>query len=347
MKKFLNIILISFFVFFINNISAKEEKYWDNEKISLNLDSAKTFLYDLEKKYNSSPDPIEGIWENGDAQFLIYREADNSDFLRMYIIKGYEDSHIYHERSWEATFIRIKDKINTYGFYSRVWYGPKPFTYDTQGGYAYLNLAQNFLKSEYLKNSDQNVDMDDGYTKIWSTNNTKIQDFKKDKNKVKANGDSKNYYDFWWVVVLVAGLLFYLYSSTVIKPKKTKKLKTIKAPKLKSPIKEALLVFWRGDISYGFSYWIYGSVVGTLISIPALIISDKQIDNFSAPEVILYASYVIFLIIAKIYLLVGIWRSAEKYKAMKTKLKESTVWGYLGQISLILSILRGIGNMLK
>ena len=48
MKKFLNIILISFFVFFINNISAKEEKYWDNEKISLNLDSAKTFLYGLE-----------------------------------------------------------------------------------------------------------------------------------------------------------------------------------------------------------------------------------------------------------------------------------------------------------
>jgi len=53
------------------------------------------------------------------------------------------------------------------------------------------------------------------------------------------------------------------------------------------------------------------------------------------------------LLIAKIYLFVGIWRSAEKYKAMKTKLKESTVWGYLGQISLILSILRGIGEMLK
>ena len=108
-----------------------------------------------------------------------------------------------------------------------------------------------------------------------------------------------------------------------------------------------MLVFWRGDISYGLSYWIYGSVVGTLISIPAFIISDKQIDNFSETEAILYILYVIFLIIAKIYLLVGIWRSAEKYKAMKTKLKESTVWGYLGQISLILSILRGIGNTLK
>jgi hypothetical protein len=347
MKKFLNIILISFFFFIINNISAKEEKYWDNKKISLNLGSAKALLYDLEKKYNSSSDPIEGIWKNEDAQFLIYREADNSDFFRMYIIEGYEDTHIYHERSWEATFFRVKDKINTYGFYGRVWYGSEPFTYDTQSGYAYLNLAQNFLKSEYLKNSDQNVDMDSGYTKTWSTNNTKIKNFKKDKNKVKTNGDSKNYYDFWWVVVLVAGLLFYLYSSTVIKPKKTKKLKTIKAPKLKSPAKEALLVFWRGDISYGFSYWIYGSVIGTIISIPAFIISDEQIDNFSTGLIILFILYVIFLLIAKIYLFVGIWRSAEKYKAMKTKLKESTIWGYLGQISLILSILRGIGGILK
>ena len=346
MKKFLNIILISFF-FLINNISAKEEKYWDNEKISLNLDSAKTFLYGLEKEYNSSPDPIEGIWEDANAQFLIYREDDNSDFFRMYIIKGYEDSFIYHERSWEATFFRIKDKINTYGFYSRVWYGPEPFTYDTQAGYAYLNLAQNFLKSDYLKSSDQNVDMDSGYTKIWSTSNKKIQNFKNDKSEVKTNDDSKNYYDFWWVVVLVAGLLFYLYSSTVIKPKKTKKIKTIKAPKLKSPVKEALLVFWRGNVSYGLSYWIYGSVIGTIISIPALIISDNQIDNFSSGLLILFILYGIFLLIAKIYLFVGIWRSAEKYKAMKIKLKESTVWGYLGQISLVLSILRGIGDMLK
>ena len=106
-------------------------------------------------------------------------------------------------------------------------------------------------------------------------------------------------------------------------------------------------MFWRGNVSYGLSYWIYGSVIGTIISIPALIISDNQIDNFSSGLLILFILYGIFLLIAKIYLFVGIWRSAEKYKAMKIKLKESTVWGYLGQISLVLSILRGIGDMLK
>ena len=307
MKKFLNIILISFFVFFINNISAKEEKYWDNEKISLNLDSAKTFLYDLEKEYNSSPDPIEGIWEDANAQFLIYREDDNSDFFRMYIIKGYEDSFIYHERSWEATFFRIKDKINTYGFYSRVWYGPEPFTYDTQAGYAYLNLAQNFLTSEFLENSLEGANLNSSYTKIWSASDANI----------KPTADGKNYYDFWWVVVLIAGLLFYLYTSTVVKPKKAKKSKIITKDKFKSPIKEGLLVFWRGDISYGFSYWIIGSVIGTIISIPAFVISDKQIDSFSSGLVLLFISYVIFLFIAKIYLFVGVWRSAEKYKAIK------------------------------
>ena len=336
MKKFLNIILISFFVF-INNISAKEEKYWDNEKVSLNLDSAKSYLYDLKKEYTNSPDPIEGIWENKDAQFLIYREADNSDFFRMYIIKGYEDSFIYHERSWEATFFRIKDKINTYGFYGRIWYGPEPFTYETQGGYAYLNLAQNFLTSEFLENSLEGANLNSSYTKIWSASDANI----------KSTADGKNYYDFWWVVVLIAGLLFYLYTSTVVKPKKAKKSKIIKKDKFKSPIKEGLLVFWRGDISYGFSYWIIGSVIGTIISIPAFVISDKQIDSFSSGLVLLLISYVVFLFIAKIYLFVGVWRSAEKYKAMKIKLKESAIWGYVGQITLILSIVRSFGEMLK
>jgi len=191
--------------------------------------------------------------------------------------------------------------------------------------------------------------MDGSYTKIWSTSNTKNQNIKKneDKAKTKTTSGSKSYYDFWWVVVLVAGLLFYLYSSTVKKPKKAKKLKIIKTHKSKSEINESLLEFWRGDVSYGFSYWICGSIVGTVISIPALVITDTQIDNFSTGLALLFILYVIFLLIAKIYLFVGIWRSAEKYKAMKTKLKESTVLGYLGQLSLILSILRGIGDMLK
>ena len=334
MKKFLNIILISFSVFFTNIINAEEEKYWDNEKISLNLESAKAFLYDLKKKNISLSDPIEGIWENEDAQFLIHREADESNYFRMYIIKGYENSYIHHEGTWEATFIRIEDKINTYGFYGRIWYGPEPFTYETQGGYAYLNLAQNFLTSEFLEKSLEGANLNSSYTKIWSASDANIE----------PATDGKNFYDFWWVVVLIAGLLFYLYTSTVVKPKKAK---IIKKDKFKSPIKEGLLVFWRGDISYGFSYWIIGSVIGTIISIPAFVISDKQIDSFSTGLVLLFISYVVFLFIAKIYLFVGVWRSAEKYKAMKVKLKESAIWGYIGQITLVLSIVRGFGEMLK
>jgi hypothetical protein len=337
MKKFLNIILISFSIFFTNILNAEEEKYWDNEKISLNLESAKTFLYDLKKKNISLSDPIEGIWKNEDAQFLIHREADESNYFRMYIIKGYENSYIHHEGTWEATFVRVEDKINTYAFYSKVWYGPEPFTYETQGGYAYLNLAQNFLTSEFLEKTLEGANLNSNFTKIWSASDANI----------KPTADGKNYYDFWWVVVLIAGLLFYLYTSTVVKPKKAKKSKIITKDKFKSPIKEGLLVFWRGDISYGFSYWIIGSVIGTIISIPAFVISDKQIDSFSSGLVLLLISYVIFLFIAKIYLFVGVWRSAEKYKAMKIKLKESTIWGYVGQITLILSIVRSFGEMLK
>ena len=141
--------------------------------------------------------------------------------------------------------------------------------------------------------------------------------------------------------------LFNFSATDAVVPEPAKKSKIIKKDKFKSPIKEGLLVFWRGDISYGFSYWIIGSVIGTIISIPAFVISDKQIDSFSSGLVLLFISYVIFLFIAKIYLFVGVWRSAEKYKAIKIKLKESAIWGYVGQITLILSIVRGFGEMLK
>ena len=50
---------------------------------------------------------------------------------------------------------------------------------------------QNFLKSDYLKNSDQNVDMDSGYTKIWSTSNKKIQNFKNDKRIYLLDEEAK------------------------------------------------------------------------------------------------------------------------------------------------------------
>ena len=169
-KIFINF-LILFLLFFSSQISA-EEKYWDNEKLNINLDSAKSFLKDQQSKFKSKPDPIEGIWEDERGLYLIYRESDESRFFRMYIIEGYEQSFIDHQGSWEATFFTDVDRKGTYGFYSRVWYTTQSnsYLYETEGGWANINQTGNYLSIEYLEVSKSDVDMDHGIAKIWSVN---------------------------------------------------------------------------------------------------------------------------------------------------------------------------------
>ena len=347
MNKIFKNFLILFLLFFSSQISA-EEKYWDNEKLNINLDSAKSFLKDQQSKFKSKPDPIEGIWEDESGLYLIYRESDGSRFFRMYIIEGYVRSFIDHQGSWEATFFTDVDRKDAYGFYSRVWYGSNPYTYDTQGGWAKLNLTKDYLRIDYLDLSNEGRDMNGAINKIWSVNsvssNKNIEEKTKPQPQKTKPKTKKTYYDFWWVVVLIAGLLFYLYTATVKKPKK---IKTKKKTHSNSGIKESLLVFWRGDVSYGISYWVYMNVIGTAISIPALVLTDDQIDNFSDSATLIFILYVIILLVSKLYLVVGTWRSAEKYKALKEKQKESKIWGYLGQITIVLSVIRGFAEMFR
>ena len=349
MNKIFKNFLILFLLFFSSQISA-EEKYSDNEKLNINLDSAKSFLKDQQSKFKSKPDPIEGIWEDERGLYLIYRESDESRFFRMYIIEGYEQSFIDHQGSWEATFFTDVDRKGTYGFYSRVWYTTQSnsYLYETEGGWANINQTGNYLSIEYLEVSKSDVDMDHGIAKIWSVNsissNKNIEEKTKPQPQKIKPKTKKTYYDFWWVVVLIAGLLFYLYTATVKKPKK---IKTKKKTQPKFGIKESLLVFWRGDVSYGISYWVYMNVIGTAISIPAFILTDDQIDNFSDSATLVFILYVIILFVSKFYLIVGTWRSAEKYKALKEKQKESKIWGYLGQVTIVLSVIRGFVEMFR
>ncbi len=72
--------------------------------------------------------------------------------------------------------------------------------------------------------------------------------------------------------------------------------------------------------------------------------TDQFIDNASELVSLFIIIYGLFIIVSQIYLIVGTWRSAEFYKAQKRKLKQSLIWGYLGQISIVLSIIRNVAE---
>ena len=163
----------------------------------------------------------------------------------------------------------------------------------------------------------------------------------KPSNETKSTNEMKspeiNYKNYWWVVIILALGAFFLYTKTVPKPKKTKRATKSKP----TGFKKDLINYWHGKVSYGYSYWVCLTIIGTIISIPALyFLTDQFIDSASGIVLLILTLYALFVIISQIYLIVGTWRSAEFYKAQKKKLKQSLIWGHLGQISIVLSVIR-------
>jgi len=107
-------------------------------------------------------------------------------------------------------------------------------------------------------------------------------------------------------------------------------------------MKKDLKLFWEGKVSYGYSYWVWMTLIGTVISLPAFL-PDVYWDLYVIPMLL----YTVFLFASKIFLIVGTWRSAEIYKKKKQKKKQSAIWAYLGQISIVLSVIRTLVEMLK
>ena len=145
------------------------------------------------------------------------------------------------------------------------------------------------------------------------------------------------YKNYWWVLIILALGAFFLYTKTVPKPKKTKRTTKSKP----TGFKKDLINYWQGKVSYGFSYWVCFTIIGTLIALPSFyFFTDQFIDSASGIVLLILILYALFVIVSQIYLIVGTWRSAEFYKAQKRKLKQSLIWGYLGQISIVLSVIR-------
>tara|TARA_Y100000590_G_C15343552_1_gene872388 strand:+ start:196 stop:555 length:360 start_codon:yes stop_codon:yes gene_type:complete len=82
--------------------------------------------------------------------------------------------------------------------------------------------------------------------------------------------------------------------------------------------------FWDGELSLPQSYW----VVGILISIPVGAVIGFFVGLIGAPSNTMYA----FLLPWMIYIIVGIWRSSDRYKGPK-------VWAILAKIGVIIGAL--------
>ncbi len=288
----------------------------------------------------------------GNDQYINFISQQSMMSIEGYISQGKSFSlATYQPHAWYAgTWTPVKN-INTLKNLSNK--NSKTFC---------MILSEDFMINAFNRELNTNnisqLIIDSGYQcnnnfELVSKPKTKTYEVDNDTGKLTPTNETKpsnemvlpktNYKNYWWVLIILALGAFFLYTKTVPKPKKTKRTTKSKP----TGFKKDLINYWQGKVSYGFSYWVCLTIIGTLIALPSLyFFTDQFFDSASGIILLILILYALFVIVSQIYLIVGTWRSAEFYKAQKRKLKQSLIWGYLGQISIVLSVIRKFAEFL-
>ncbi len=353
MKKKLSSFIAVLFLIFTSASFA--ETYWSNSK-----DGPYSIQDAINKLDGKKLDPLEGVWfTDGMGTVAIFKDQDPKlgNVFKMYIIDG-EGSAAMFNRTWEATY--IQSSPGYYKFFHRVWYtnsNREIVKLRTQTGYTTLKKSSNKFQTRYDNLSESGRKMDGYYTRVWPQNissynfkfePTKTKEFKNDEpNNSKIEKNKKNQFNFknyWWVIVLLALGTFFLYTTTVKKPK----INFMK--KKKSKQRGRIAKYWAGEESLAFSFWGVSTIGVIVFQIPNYILigmGDAYFDNLSNISLLIYALYIISLIIYLVIAYVGCWRSAARYIKENLKKKKSAFWGYTTYLLIVLSVIRSFGKFLS
>jgi hypothetical protein len=98
---------------------------------------------------------------------------------------------------------------------------------------------------------------------------------------------------------------------------------------------------WRGDLSLPVSYWVNG-ILTTLAAV-FLGTAIAQVDMTRQPTLgaVVYLLFVAFIIVATLWQLVGIWRSADNHKGRGG----SGFWAGFAKFAVVIGFLRTFGEM--
>jgi len=163
-------------------------------------------------------------------------------------------------------------------------------------------------------------------------------------NKIKSSSEPKSktsssIKEYWWVLVLLAGVIFFVYTQT----KKDLNLGTERSFKSRMRVDQNIILsFFNGQKSLGFSFWIMYSLFN-LINLSVFSI----LDDYSANQIIYSSISGIFAWVVIFYYIfssIAAWRSATNYKFEKIRNRETFGWAIVTYVTIsALSILLGIG----
>ena len=103
-------------------------------------------------------------------------------------------------------------------------------------------------------------------------------------------------------------------------------------------MKNEIKKFWQGKVSLGKSFWLWYVVLGTILTLPAWLVPDTSLTSTSLAT--FFILYTLFIFVAIIFLMIGTFKSAQEYRKIKKRKKQSAGWGIAAQAYIILSGIR-------
>ncbi|WP_421723816.1 hypothetical protein [Bauldia sp.] len=114
----------------------------------------------------------------------------------------------------------------------------------------------------------------------------------------------------------------------------------------RKPAKNVFAAFWRGELSLGVSYWVFGFLGGLFVAVLLRWIESLLPEGYDPVAIFISLYATVGLIGAfTLWQMVGIWRSASRHAEERRKLGRSRFWARTAQVLIVLGLIRLLGDL--
>ena len=161
--------------------------------------------------------------------------------------------------------------------------------------------------------------------------------------KIEESNEKNDGWFRWWYIFIALGAFAILEKiiTHINKIPETNKNRSVvgKTSKHNELKKDGFILgFVRGNVDLAKTFWLYFVLANVVLNVLGLVIDSPLYDAN------IKLLYIILTVIWNVLAVIGVFNSADVYKAEKIKINESYVWATVAKVATILLILSAIGN---
>jgi hypothetical protein len=100
---------------------------------------------------------------------------------------------------------------------------------------------------------------------------------------------------------------------------------------------------WRGELPLPVSYWVFGFLGNLFVGLVAVLVGGVLTESRDYEPRAIFASFALIwlcVLVVAVWQLVGVWRSAKRYRHEHLRLGKQAFWGGAAQFAVVLGFLR-------